>query len=174
MRRVPIKLLFVLFAAGFWLTPMAMSPTPSDFIIKYHWVAGSMPPPYHYEYSVEITSEGEGTIDFFPDYPGMGSPHWKRSFTLPLETVVALYRQLAHAGAFSDNWESRDEKIIGGTLEWMSGRIEGDAFSIPSSTSDPRAKEVFKLFKPIIPTSIMKKLMSLRDKYQEDYSENGS
>src|SRR4051812_20811553 len=35
---------------------------PADFSLTYDWRAGSMPPPFHYEYTVSISPDGEGKV----------------------------------------------------------------------------------------------------------------
>jgi hypothetical protein len=169
-----MKSLFLSFLfAGFWASAaIAMPPFPSEFIFEYHWQAGSMPPPYHYEYSVEINAKGEGTIHFSPDYPGVGSPHWTRYFTLPREELNTLYQDLDRSGAFSGKWKSADNHIVGGSLEWMSATVDGEVSSIPSTRtadSDHRASAIFKQIRSVIPPLIMNELIKLREKYEQDY-----
>ncbi|HUT36408.1 MAG TPA: hypothetical protein VNE39_23175 [Planctomycetota bacterium] len=50
---------------------------PADFGFRYDWREGSLPPPYHYEYTISVSPEGEGTIVFRPDYPEHDVPAWE-------------------------------------------------------------------------------------------------
>ena len=68
-----------------------MRPTPKDLTLQYDWGAGSMPPPYHYEYTIRIGPGLQGEIVFYPDYPGQGTPVWTEPFDADQEALDALY-----------------------------------------------------------------------------------
>ena len=43
---------------------------PADFHLVYNWAEGSLPPPYHYAYVIEVEADGAGVIRMTADYPG--------------------------------------------------------------------------------------------------------
>lgn len=57
-----------------------MSSKIANFALRYHWQAGSMPPPAHYEYTIHLAPNGEGEITFYPDYPQHNPPVWSGRF----------------------------------------------------------------------------------------------
>ena len=67
-----------------------MQSRPEDFTLQYDWCAGSMPPPYHYEYTIRIGPDLQGEIVFHPDYPGLGAPEWIESFDVAEESLDVL------------------------------------------------------------------------------------
>ena len=66
------------------MTPSKPS-APADLTLAYEYRAGSMPPPYHDEYTVTIGPGTNGTIVYRPDYPSDTTPTW----TVPLAVTVA-------------------------------------------------------------------------------------
>src|SRR5689334_8576201 len=57
---------------------------PVDLALTYEYRAGSMPPPYHDEYTVTIGPGPNGSVVYRPDYPSDTTPTW----TVPLTVTV--------------------------------------------------------------------------------------
>src|SRR5690554_3169233 len=60
--------------------PVTNPAVPADFQIEYEWHEGSLPPPYHYEYTIRIGPGAQGEIVFLPDYPSDDTPVWTEPF----------------------------------------------------------------------------------------------
>src|SRR5690242_15643215 len=78
--------------------PTAASPTidapterPADFTASYHWAEGSLPPPFHYEYTIDVAADGTVTLTYVPDYPNEGVPEWVETVSLDAAQLDALY-----------------------------------------------------------------------------------
>ena len=77
-RLVTITALLLLIAAGCTTvtpTPNSLDTRPADFNVIYEWQEGSLPPPYHYEYTITIKADGQGQIVMIPDYRLQQSAH---------------------------------------------------------------------------------------------------
>lgn len=60
-------------------------PAARGWSLVYEWNEGSAPPPYYYEYTLRIESEGRAQILFRPDYPAHDPPLWVETFLIPPE-----------------------------------------------------------------------------------------
>ena len=58
MRRLTLLPLALLACSLFGPKGPDMTTRPADFSALYHWSEGSLPPPYHYEYSIYVDSSG--------------------------------------------------------------------------------------------------------------------
>src|SRR5437868_3467532 len=88
---------------------------PRDFSVDYEWRAGTMPPPYHYEYSVHIGPGTKGEMILVPDYPGDKVPVWTEAFTLKPEAVTKLYQLMVKRSVFTRTWHEQTRPPIGGS-----------------------------------------------------------
>lgn len=87
---------------------------PQDFHLVYEWAAGTVPPPHHYEYTVEVGPGDRGQVVFWPDYPGRDVPRWTHTFRPTLENRILLVNWL-RATNWRENPPSRpDESAVGG------------------------------------------------------------
>ena len=148
-----------------------MEPRAKDFTLQYDWCAGSMPPPYHYEYTIHIGPGLEGEIVFHPDYPGLGAPEWMEPFGVAEESLNALY-SLVKEQVLSREWVKVEDGAVGGSLEWMSGTVDGRRFRVPSRVEEEEALElVYAAIKVLVPDAIWTKLRAQREQYERDYEE---
>jgi len=148
-----------------------MEPRSRDFTIQYDWCAGSMPPPHHYEYTIHIGPGLEGEIVFHPDYPGQGTPEWTEPFGVAEESLNALYA-LVKEQVLSREWVKVEDGTVGGSLEWMSGTVDGRRFRIPSRVEEEEALEpVYAAIKALVPDVVWAKLRAQREQYERDYEE---
>jgi len=56
--------------------------TPADFALVYSWREGSLPPPYHYSYTISLQPDGAGELVFVPGYSGGETPIWTETFSV--------------------------------------------------------------------------------------------
>src|SRR5581483_4503008 len=79
--------------------PFLRRTRPDDFALEYRWREASLPPPYHYEYTITIKPTGHGEIVMIPDYPNVMVPHypvqtiprWTETFALQSKQLDQLY-----------------------------------------------------------------------------------
>jgi hypothetical protein len=55
---------------------------PADFSLRYTWRAGTLPPPYHYDYRIVLHADGSGKMIMVPNYPAPDVPMWEESFII--------------------------------------------------------------------------------------------
>ena len=146
-----------------------MESRAEDFTIQYYWCAGSMPPPHHYEYTIHIGPGLEGEIVFYPDYPGLGTPEWTEPFDVAEESLDALYA-LVEEHVLSREWVKIEDGTVGGSLEWMSGTVDGQRFRVPIRVEEEEALEpVYAAIKALVPDAIWTKLRAQREQYERNY-----
>jgi hypothetical protein len=145
---------------------------PGDFSVRYDWFEGSLPPPYHYEYTVAIAADGTGTVTMVPDYPGDAVPVWTESFTLDQAALDDLYRQLAASGAFTTRWAEEDDPPVGGSYATTSLTANGASVSIPSSVVPAQSAaqgEIAAAINAQVPQEIWDRLQAQRDAYVAEH-----
>lgn len=143
---------------------------PADFKVLYNWEAGSMPPPAHYEYSIEINGSGEGVIAYSPDYEGAGTPKWVEKFTTERSAVESLFKLMRGKKAFTRTWELQKKHIVGGDYAFLKAMAFGKESKIPSHLEDPKdSDEIYDAIGRLVPQPIWDKLQKQRKQYQEDY-----
>jgi RimJ/RimL family protein N-acetyltransferase len=148
-----------------------MKPTPKDFTLQYDWCAGSMPPPHHCEYTVHVGPGLRGEIVFYPDYPGQDTPVWTESFEVNEGAFNALYALVAER-VLNREWVKIEDGTVGGSLEWMSGTVDGQHFKVPSRVEGDEALEsVYAAIKALVPDVVWTKLRAQREQYERDYEE---
>lgn len=108
---------------------------PDDFAISFHHSDGSVAPPYHAEYTIEVDSDGSGRATYWPDYPGKGVPAYKSTFTLDDSELDDLYGEVRDAGLLTDIEES-DDPPIGGSVETAEITADGETYEVPGFAAD--------------------------------------
>ena len=145
---------------------------PDDFRVLYEWVAGSMPPPYHYEYTIDVGPGCEGQIAFRPDYSGPDTPAWTESFTLEGEQLDQLYSLMSERGVFTAQWTEIRDGVVGGSLEWLRCIAAGEDYSVPSRIEESAAMaEVYAVVKALVPEPLWSDLLERRAEYERNYVE---
>jgi hypothetical protein len=146
-----------------------MRSTPQDLTLQYDWCAGSMPPPYHYEYTIRIGPGSVGEVVFCPDYPGQDTPVWTEPFEVADEALGALHA-LVTERVLGREWVKVEDGPVGGSLEWMSGTMGGEGFRVPTQVDDPEAIEpVYVAIKELVPQDVWDSLMARRERYEREY-----
>ena len=145
---------------------------PDDFQVRYEWVAGSMPPPYHYEYTILIGPGPEGQVVFRPDYPGADTPVWTESFVVGDEALGELYSLMSERGVFTTEWSEVRYGTVGGSLEWLRCTAGGEDYSIPCRIEESAAvAAVYDAAKALVPEAVWADLLEQREQYERDYTE---
>jgi hypothetical protein len=125
------------------------------FHYTYHFSAGSVPPPDHYEYDLSMSDQG-GMLEYWNDYRSPSVESKKFFFKLDQGKIAKLRILITNIGF--RNWEKPDEILLGGYSEWLDGE---DGFSIPSelrSADRFLVSEVFTQMKELVPKGIWREI----------------
>lgn len=160
----------VLGAIGFGRVNAGMTQHPIDFALRYEWNAGTMPPPYHYEYIIEIGPGPQGQITFYPNYRGEGVPEWRETFAVAEEGLDRLYGLMVDAGVLSRRWATMRDRPVGGDTEWLDVTAGGESVRIPALPEGGEALEpVYDAVRGLVPDEAWERLRAKRQAYEDDY-----
>lgn len=143
-------------------------PTPTDFRLRYDWREGSLPPPYHYEYTITLAADGSAAIVMVPAYPGPGVPSWEEPFTVPSAEVERLYRLMQAQGLLSERWRELDLPPVGGSSASMEVTADGRTVQLPSFPVDgqrERIEAIYAVVEGLVPAAIRADLEQRREAY---------
>jgi len=166
-----LRMLFVILSA---CSPAIDTTRPDDFSLTYHWQEGSLPPPYHYEYTIAIQPDGQGQIEMLPDYPSDQTPVWKEVFTITEDDLDQLYALLLENDFFQTNWAAQSDPPIGGSSEQLTVTAQGAEYTIPSfvvANQQNAASEVMAAINALVPQDIWDRLDLQREQYMEEHQE---
>lgn len=88
---------------------------PSDFELTYEWHAGSIPPPYHYEYLIHVNADGRGEIEYRLGYGR--EEVWKEPLNVPMSALEGGYGMMVRVGVMSRQWSQKHSPAVGGSRE---------------------------------------------------------
>lgn len=146
---------------------------PADFKVAYEWRTGTMPPPYHYEYTVTVGPGAAGEVRFTPNYPGDDVPVWTETLSVTPEQVKALYGVVVQQRLMRNDWRELSSPPVGGEVEWAVIQANGQTYTIPTALEDPDAEAVAPLYEmvraQIVPQATWEKLQAQRQEYVDDY-----
>jgi hypothetical protein len=150
-----------------------MKVRPEDFCIQYWWREGSMPPPYHYEYSICLGPGSAGKIVFYPDYPMEEPPVWTETFSIDDKVFNELYSSVVEKGLFKKRWTDIEDPPVGGSLEWMEVVAERNRVMVPGAIKEAQTvADIYVMVRDLVPAQIWSELMRKRDEYEREYLEN--
>jgi hypothetical protein len=176
---------FRLILSGLWLLILttgcaAMNPTPNpldtrpaDFKVVYDWQEGSLPPPYHYEYTITLAPDGQGQIVMVPDYAFSNPPTWTETFTVMPAQLDHFYRLLIDKGLFTQRWQAQTDPPVGGSSDSISIIAHGKQIAIPSfviPTQAAAAEDISTALRALVPQGLWDKLNTQREQYQQEHS----
>jgi hypothetical protein len=144
---------------------------PVDLSVDYSWYEGSVAPPYHYEFDIDVRADGSGTIRYRPDYGS--EPEWVEAFTVSDADLDSLYWDMYDAGVFTRDWREDDEPPVGGSVAGMTVIAAGKEYRIPLDLADAGDREavipVYGNIEGLVPTEIWRGFEALRDDYMATY-----
>ena len=114
-------------------TPSPLSACPPDFQIVYRWREGSLPPPYHYEYTIFVSPGYKGEITMIPDYAFRKPPTWTERFTVTQSEVSHIYESIVNMGLLSKNWRASSSPLVGGASCSLDIIARGHRVTVPVS-----------------------------------------
>jgi NitT/TauT family transport system substrate-binding protein len=151
-----------------------MKARPADFDVTYEWEAGSMPPPYHYQYTITIDSVGGSKIVYWPDYPSDQITPWIEPITVTESDLDSLYALAAGKRLLRNEWDKLASPRIGGELQSAYIHAFESVYVIPSDIAESEeavANEFYAAVKALVPQATWDKLSAQREQYEKEYEE---
>lgn len=145
---------------------------PDDFYIEYEWREGSLPPPYHYEYTVIINPSSRSEISLTPDHPSTTVPKWTEFFKVEEQDLNNLYRVMIENGLFTRKWRQLDGAPVGGRKQTMTVTAQGKQITVEDylvSEQQVSAKAMYAAVQALVPKEIWKRLQARRQKYMQEH-----
>ncbi len=145
---------------------------PGDLALRLEWQAGTMPPPYHYEYTIHLGPGPTGEIVFLPDYAQHHPPTWREGFAVLPTEMARLYALLSECGVFSRQWHRPAAQAVGGDLTQLEVTVGGARFAVPGELArdDARAIEpVYEAIRGLVPAAVWERLQARRAAYEQAY-----
>lgn len=105
---------------------------PADFELRFEHYDGTVAPPHHREWTIELDAGGNGTVRYVPDYAGEGVPVYEDDFTVPGPAVAALYAELADAGLLEGDLAEASDPPIGGAVERAQITAADERIDVPA------------------------------------------
>jgi hypothetical protein len=174
--RTILTTLFGLSAAALLMGCAAQSQggqAPNDLLITYEWREGSLPPPYHYEYSIRLQADGSGEVTMIPDYPGEGVPVWNEPFTVAPAALNQMYATMQASGLLSERWSELDDPPVGGSSANMTVVAAGRTVTIPAflpPAQQGRAETIYATLRGVVPQAIFDDLEARRAAYELEHA----
>lgn len=141
---------------------------PNDFSVLYQWKEGSLPPPYHYEYRIELSSSWQGKVIMIPDYPSVAVPIWTEAFVAQSVALDKFYQLMIDEALLTNIWQAQSSLLVGGSSESMTVTANGTIITIPAFILPQQASaatNIFTALKALVPQVIWDKLHVLRKDY---------
>jgi hypothetical protein len=135
-----------------------MNAYPEDFSFEYRWQLGSVPPPYYYEYTIQVNADGSGGIELLPDYPMHHPVMRTASLSLNRDTLEYLFDEMQKAGLFENTCQLVDNNWIGGSKSTLVVHALGKDYRVPYSISSAdmrRLESVFLAIQELIPSQLL-------------------
>jgi hypothetical protein len=145
---------------------------PADFSVRYEWRAGSMPPPYHYEYTIRVGPGTEGQIVYRPDYESEGIPTWTESISVTGQQLAGLYALVVDRKLLRENWGRVLDPPVGGSVQWAEITASGKTYRIPTQLQgfqESAAAHLYEAVKALVPQVTWDKLEAQREQYVKEY-----
>jgi hypothetical protein len=156
------------------MTPSKPS-APADLALTYEYRAGSIPPPYHDEYTVTIGPGPNGNVVYRPDYPSDTTPTWTVPLSVTGAQLDSLYSFLKTHKLLRTNWRTTSVPSVGGSVRWATYTAGGVTYEIPAdldlTETDPSALYDY-VSQELVPQSIWTSLNEQRTRYQDNYPNN--
>jgi hypothetical protein len=143
---------------------LAFEPALS-FALRYEWVEGAVPPPYHYEWTIELQNR-QGIISFYPDYPQQGVSPWVKNFQVPGGQFNYLVETLHTSRVFRTHWQQPEEVSAGGAHDSLTVWLEGQTYQVPpirTPGANRAMQPVWQAVKACVPKPVWDELFQKRE-----------
>lgn len=143
--------------------------------LEYYYNVGSLPPPYHYSYTVTIDKDGKGNLKYLGGYESTDKNTSEYTFELSTGELKKLRKEIKNSGILNLDIEQRPgEKIPDGghsdNLQIYSKDDDGKLQCIKSIPSYPDLKyenilnKLYETIKKSVPENIWKEVESKKSK----------
>jgi len=148
---------------------------PADFSLTFDWNTGSLPPQYHYSYTITIQSDGKGSLDYQPGYEPNEATRWQTEFSLTVKQMDALYGYLIENDLLRATW-NLGEPSLGGSGSSLVVTAGGKEYAVPSISElqpeDRKRLEVtIDAIKNLLPQNIWDELDARQEVYESGFEE---
>jgi hypothetical protein len=167
-----LLVVFCIGCATLHLSTNEQNATPDDFRVEYEWREGSLPPPYHYEYTVIINRSSRSEIALTPDYPSTGVPKWTEFFEIEEQGLNDLYRVMVENGLFTRKWRQLDAAPVGGSNQTLLVTAQGKHIKVEDylvSEQQVSAKAMYAAVQALVPREMWRRLQARRQKYMQEH-----
>ncbi len=150
-------------------------PRPPDFSLVYEWSEGSLPPPYHYEYSIRIGEDGAGEVRMLPDYEYSNPPEWVEAFHVTPEQLDEFYQSAWSAGLFATRWETEEDPPVGGSSESLLVTAAGKKYQIPwyvPPEQQAAVETIIHAVNDLVPADLWQTLEARRQAYMQSHPDD--
>jgi hypothetical protein len=158
-------------SASFHSSTNELNARPDDFGVEYEWREGSLPPPYHYTYTVIIKPSGQSEIALTPDYPSITVPKWTEFFEVEEQVLNDLYRVMVENGLFTRKWRQLDMVPVGGSNQTLVVTAQGKLIKVEDylvSEQQVSAKAMYSAVQALVPKDIWERLQARRQQYMQE------
>lgn len=175
MKHISI-LLLVLFAMScigcstFHPTINKQNERPGDFCVEYEWREKSLPPPYHYEYTIILKPSGQSEIVLIPDYPSSDVPKLTENFKVAEQDLHELYRIMVENGLFTRKWRQMGGGLVGSRYQKLIVTAQGKKIQVEDSLvyeQQAPAKVIYSAVQALVPQKIWEQLQAQRQLYMQ-------
>ena len=143
---------------------------PDDFTVEYEWREGSLPAPYHYEYTVIIKPSSQSKIVLTPDYASITVPKWTEYFKVEEHGLNDLYRVMVENGLFTRKWRQLAAEPVGGSNQTLVVTAQGKRIKVEDyvvSEQQVSAKVMYAAVQALVPKEIWERLEARRQQYMQ-------
>jgi hypothetical protein len=143
---------------------------PKDFAFTYTWREGTLPPPFHYSYIVEVKANGNGEVRYTPDYASPNTPTWVMPFASTPAQLDAFFALTREKGLYATVWKEPNPPPIGGSSSSLKVVADGKTFDVPSFVIESQSAAKTALSdaaKGMVDAQIWTDLTRMRDQYRK-------
>ncbi len=158
------------------MTTQASQGTPPDLIVTYEYRAGTMPPPYHDEYTVVVGPGPQGKVLYSPNYPLDKTPTWTEVFSPTTAQVDELYALILKNNLLRDKWSELEMPPVGGSVEWATIQANGKTTTIPVALQASASQDAAAMYKfitdSLVPKAVWDSFETQRAEWQKEFEGN--
>ncbi len=147
---------------------------PADFALRYSWREGTVPPRYHYSYTITVSPAGEGLMELVPGYDATTVPTYRETFVLSAVQLDALHDKLRASGVFTTPWRqlSGMQAPIGGSSQAVTVTAAGTETSVADYLPPDQASagdELFAAINALVPADARARLLAQHEAFMAAY-----
>lgn len=173
MKTISAFVIFLISIFSFTACTSQPSERPGDFNLSLAWNTGSLPPQYHYSYSINIQSSGASVFIYQAGYEEDEALRWQTDFTLDKNQMDDLYKYLVEKDLLRSNWRE-GQPSMGSSGTSIQITANGEEFQVPSISVLEQADR--KIIQPaidtinqLVPQNIWDEMNTRQDTYEKEF-----